>query len=364
MSHERPARARRFQATPQLEPLGWDDWFAERFAPFAANGFVSARVVADFGAEYLVHDGDRSLRAVTSRNMRNDGGPLPAVGDWVALKYREPAATIHGIVNRKTAISRKAAHLETTEQVLAANVDVVFVVASSQDVNARRIERYLTMAWQSGAAPVAVLTKCDIADSTADLRLSLAAVALGTPVLETSAMTGEGVETLAEQLRPERTGVLLGPSGVGKSSLINRMAGTDVMKTRSVHRSGEGRHMTSHRELILLPGGGMIIDTPGLREAQLWSGDEALGNLFEDVERIAMDCRFNDCQHRSEPGCAIKVAIDEGDLDAERFQSYVKLQRELRFVASKSEARLRLEERKKWKQIGLAAKVRGRLLGS
>lgn len=363
MSNERPARARRFQAIPQLALLGWDDWFAERFAPFATEGFVSARVVADFGAEYLVHDGDTSLRAVASRNMRNDGGPLPAVGDWVPLKHRQPAATIHGIVNRKTAISRKVAHVETKEQVLAANVDVAFVVASAQDMNVRRIERYLTMAWQGGAAPAVVVTKSDIADSPDDLRLELEAVALGTPVLVTSAITGEGVEALAVQLRPARTGVLLGPSGAGKSTLINRMAGAEVMKTRSVYRSGEGRHMTSHRELILLPGGGMIIDTPGLREAQLWTGGEAVGNLFEDVERIAIACRFNDCEHRSEPGCAIKAAIDDGGLDAERFQSYVKLQRELRFVASKSDARLRLEERTKWKQIGIAAKLRERLPG-
>jgi ribosome biogenesis GTPase / thiamine phosphate phosphatase len=363
LSNERPARARRFQAIPQLALLGWDDWFAERFAPFAAEGFVSARVVADFGAEYLVHDGDTSLRAVASRNMRNDGDPLPAVGDWVALKHREPAATIHGIVNRKTAISRKVAHVETKEQVLAANVDVVFVVAAAQDVNARRIERYLTMAWQSGAAPVVVLTKCDTADSTDDLRMELEAVALGAPVLVTSAVTGEGIEALSGQLQPRRTGVLLGPSGAGKSTLINRMAGADVMKTRPVHRSGEGRHVTSHRELIVLPGGGMIIDTPGLREAQLWTGGEGLRNLFEDVERIALDCRFNDCEHRSEPGCAIKAAIDDGSLDAERFQSYVKLQSELAFVATKSDSRLRLEERKRWKQIGVDNKVRERPLG-
>jgi ribosome biogenesis GTPase / thiamine phosphate phosphatase len=352
-----------FQAIPQLATLGWDDWFAEHFAPFAAEGFVPARVVADFGAEYLVHDGATSLRAVTSRNMRNDGGPLPAVGDWVVLKYREPAGTIHGIVNRKTAISRRAAHIETKEQVLAANVEIVFVVAAAQDVNARRIERYLTMAWQSGAAPVVVLTKSDMTDSPDDLRQELEAVAVGTPVLVTSAITGEGVEALAGQLRPARTGVLLGPSGAGKSTLINRVAGADLMKTRSVHRSGEGRHATSHRELILLPGGGMIIDTPGLREAQLWTGDEGLGNLFEDVERIAIGCRFNDCEHRSEPGCAIKAAIEQGALEPARLGSYRKLQRELRAVAARSVARLRSEERRKWKQIASDIKVRERLLG-
>jgi ribosome biogenesis GTPase len=342
--------------------LGWDDWFHERFALFAQQGHARARVIADFGAEYLVHDGEETLRAEAGRHLRNDGGQLPAVGDWVALRHREPLSTIHGWVERKTAFSRKAASIDSREQVLAANVDIAFVVASAQDVNARRIERYLTMAWQSGAAPVVVLTKSDVAGSPDELRMQLEAAAMGTPVLITSAITGEGVGALADRLRPSRTGVLLGPSGAGKSTLINRMAGAEVMKTRTVHRSGEGRHMTSHRELFQLPGGGMIIDTPGLREAQLWTGEDALGNLFEDIEDVARSCRFSDCDHRSEPGCAVKAAIVAGELDAARLESYRKLQRELRAVAAKSDARVRAEERRKWKQIAVDNKVRERLL--
>jgi ribosome biogenesis GTPase len=219
------------------------------------------------------------------------------------------------------------------------------------------------MAWQSGAAPVVVLTKSDIADSIDELRLELESAAAGTPVLVTSAITGEGVGALAEQLQPARTGVLLGPSGAGKSSLINRITGSELMKTRSVHLNGEGRHMTSHRELFLLPEGGMIIDTPGLREAQLWVGEDGLGNLFEDIEEIALQCRFTDCQHRSEPGCAIKAAIARGELDIARLESYHKLQRELRSVAARSDARIRIEERRKWKQIAMSNKVRTKLLG-
>jgi len=352
------------QFASQLSLLGWDDWFQERFALFAREGYAPARVTADFGAEYLLHDGEESLRAAAGRHLRNDGGQLPAVGDWVALRHREPVGTIHGWVERKTAFSRKVAWVETKEQVLAANVDIAFVVASAQDVNARRIERYLTMAWQGGALPVVVLTKSDIAASPDDLRSELEAAAIGTAVVVTSAITGEGVEALAELLQPARTGVLLGPSGAGKSTLINRMAGAEVMKTRTVHRSGEGRHMTSHRELIQLPGGGMIIDTPGLREAQLWKGDEALENLFEDVEEVARECRFNDCEHRSEPGCAINAAIDRGELDTARLESYRKLQRELRAVAARSDARMRSEERRKWKQIAVDNKVRSRLIGN
>ena len=346
------------QFATQLALLGWDDWFRERFAHFAEQGYAPARVVADFGAEYLLHDGDASRRAVAGRRMRNDDDRLPAVGDWVALHQRDPRSSVHGIVERKTSFSRKVASVESKEQVLAANVDVAFVVASAQDVNARRIERYLTMAWQSNAMPVVVLTKADIADSPDDLRAELEVVAMGTPVLVTSALTGEGVEALAEQLRPARTGVLLGPSGTGKSTLINRLAGAELMKTKEVHRTGEGRHMTSHRELVQLPGGGMIIDTPGLREAQLWQGEDALRNLFEDVEQIALGCRFSDCEHRSEPGCAIKDAIAGGELDQARLESYRKLQRELRAIAVRSDARLRSEERRKWKQISVANKIR------
>lgn len=351
-----------FQLGSQLASLGWDDWFKERFAAYASQGYAPARVAADYGAEYLVQDGE-SRRAAVGRHLRNDGEQLPAVGDWVALLQREPIATIHGVVERRTSFSRKVAHVETKEQVLAANVDVAFVVASAQDVNARRIERYLTMAWQSGASPVVVLTKADIAGSSEELRLELEAVAMGTPVLVTSAVTGEGVDSLAQALVPSRTGVLLGPSGVGKSSLINRVAGADLMRTRDVHKTGEGRHMTSHRELIQLPLGGMIIDTPGLREAQLWQGEDALANLFEDIETLALACRFSDCEHRSEPGCAIKDSIAAGELDAARLESYRKLQRELRSVAARSDARLRSEERRKWKQIAVSNKARTRIVG-
>ncbi len=343
----------------QLTALGWDSYFDEKFKPFAADGGVPARVIADYGTEYLVHDGGASSRAaVVGRHLRNTGSTMPAVGDWVSLVRGDPVGAIHGVVERRTVFSRKAASVETLEQVLAANVDVAFVVAAATDVNARRIERYLTIAWQSGAVPVVLLTKSDIATSLDELRAELEAVALGTPVIVTSAVTGEGLEELVRALRPARTGVLLGPSGAGKSSLINRIVGTDLMRTRLIHRSGEGRHMTSHRQLVQLPQGGMIIDTPGLREAQLWEGEEALGGVFEDIEQLALTCRFRDCGHKTEPGCAIKAALAEGSLDAARFRSFLKLQRELRAIAAKTDARIRLEDRKKWKQISVAAKVR------
>ena len=339
--------------------LGWDSYFDEKFKRFASDG-VPARVVADYGAEYLVHDGAGPRRAAVGRHVRNDGSVLPAVGDWVSVLKREPLNAILGVVDRRTVFSRNSAGVETREQILAANVDVAFVVAAATDVNPRRIERYLTIAWQSGAVPVVLITKADIAVSPDELRAELEAVSMGTPVVVTSAVTGDGVDEILRELQPARTGVLLGPSGVGKSTLINRIVGTELMRTRAIHNSGEGRHMTSHRQLVQLPQGGMIIDTPGLREAQLWEGEEVLSTVFEDIEELALHCRFSDCAHDTEPGCAIKAALADGSLDAARFQSYRKLQRELRAIAAKSDARIRIEERKKWKQISVAAKVRTR----
>ncbi len=335
----------------QLALLGWDAYFDEKFKEIAGEGEVPARVVADYGAEYLVHDGASPRRAAAGRSN-------PAVGDWVSLEN----GRITAVVERRTAFSRLAAGAETREQVLAANVDVAMVVAAATDVNARRIERYLTIAWQSGAVPLVLLTKADVAGSADELRDELAAVSMGTPVIVTSSVTGEGIEEVNRRLQPARTGVLLGPSGAGKSTLINRIVGSDLMRTRAIHRSGEGRHMTSHRQLVQLPTGGMIIDTPGLREAQLWVGEDALGSLFEDIEELALLCRFPDCAHVSEPGCAIKAALAAGSLDAGRLHSYRKLQRELRAIAARSDARVRQDERRKWKQIAVANKARVRYL--
>jgi ribosome biogenesis GTPase len=348
------------EIAPQLAFLGWDNYFYEKFKPYERDDYVPARVIADFGAEYLVQDADGTTRATAGRHLRNDSLLLPAVGDWVVLLRREPVSSVHGVLERRTVFSRKVSSKESREQVLAANVDVAFVVAAATDVNARRIERYLTIAWQSGAVPIVLMTKADTVDSPDDLRAELEAASAGTPVLVTSSVTGEGIDEITRRLQPALTGVLLGPSGAGKSTLINRIVGADVMQTRVVHRSGEGRHMTSHRQLVQLPGGGMMIDTPGLREAQLWEGEDGLGNLFEDIEELALRCRFTDCVHDSEPGCAIKAALADGSLEASRLESYRKLQRELRAIAAKSDARIRIEERRKWKQIAIAGKTRAR----
>ena len=338
------------QFTSQLTSLGWDLGYAEEFQRGARPREVPARVLADFSADYLIHDGAIARRARAR-------GVDPAVGDWVGVDDD----TIKDIVPRRTEFSRRSPGAANRQQVLAANVDVAFIVVAATDVNVRRAERYLTIAWQSGAVPVVVLTKADLAESPDAMRLNLESVAAGTSVIVTSSVSGEGLAEIAQQLRPARTGVLLGPSGAGKSTLINRIIGETVMRTRDIHESsGEGRHMTSHRQLIRLPGGGMIIDTPGLREAQLWIGEDALAGVFEDIEDLALRCRFSDCSHRTEPGCAIQAAMLDGSLDRGRFDSYRQLQRELRAIAARSDARLRSEQRRKWKQIAVASRARGR----
>ncbi|HZQ63901.1 MAG TPA: ribosome small subunit-dependent GTPase A [Gaiellaceae bacterium] len=334
-----------------LGRLGWTPAFEDHFAPFAADGLEPARVAVEHRGAYRLYTARGEQPAELAgrfRHAASSRGDLPAVGDWVAVSGGE-TVLVDAVLPRRTAFSRMAAndHGRTVEQVVAANVDVVFLTAGLDgDLNVHRLERYLTLAWESGARPVVVLTKSDLCDDVASAVLEVESTALGVPVHPVSNLTGEGVEALAAYFAGDRTVAALGSSGVGKSSLVNRLAGEELMPTGGLRADGRGRHTTTNRQLILLPGGGLYLDTPGMRELRLWESEEGLATTFDDVAAAAAQCRFSDCAHETEPGCAVRAAVADGRLDPERLASWRKLQGELRHLALKQDARLRSEARR------------------
>ena len=346
-------------SAPSLEALGWSAHFEEAFAPYAGDGSLPARVAVQHRGAYVVCSETGELTAEPTGRLHHETAPggLPVTGDWVVIRPHEDGsgAIIHAVLPRRTSISRKAAWLAAEEQVLGANIDVVFLVAGLDgDLNLRRLERYLATVWNSGAEPVVVLSKADLCEDVEAALASVASVAIGVPVHVASGLTGEGVDELRGYLTGNRTVALLGSSGVGKSTLINRLRGEDVQAVAELRRDGRGRHTTTTRELVLLPGGGLLLDTPGMRELQLWDANEGLGTTFDDVESLASECRFTDCSHDGEPGCAIQRALVDGSLERERYASYTKLQRELRALAIKQDKRLQADERKARRRFGRA----------
>lgn len=327
-----------------LDELGWTPDLADALPAH----HIPARVAVQHRGLYLAYAESGELRVRLPGRLRYERADV-AVGDWVAVA---DDALVQSVLPRRSAIVRNAAGLTTAAQTLAANVDVAFVVTSlGPDLEPRRIERYLVTIWESGATPEIVLTKADRLDDPWSLVAEVEAVALGVPVHVVSAVSGQGCDALRARILPGTTAVLLGSSGVGKSTLVNRWLGRELMATAET-RAGddEGRHTTSHRELILLPGGGIVVDTPGLRELQLWdAGDQALGATFSDVEELAGECRFSDCTHWREPGCAVLAAVENRELPRERLDSWRKLQRELRSIAVRHDALLRKEEARKWR---------------
>lgn len=272
---------------------------------------------------------------------------LPAVGDWVALEPGAGRGLIQAVLPRTSVFARRAAHTVAEEQIVAANVDIVFLLsAMDHDFNPRRIERYLTLAWESGAMPVVVLSKADSQSDPAPMIAEAERIAIGVPVLVTSARTGLGIEDLRARLAGHKTGALLGSSGVGKSTLINALVGYDRQETAAVRESDQrGRHTTTWRELVKLPGGGLLIDTPGMRALHLLEAEEGILASFADIEQLAGECDFRDCTHGPEPGCAVKRAVDSGTLPAERLANYHKLVAELAFLESKTDRKAQMEKK-------------------
>ena len=355
---------------PTLHDLGWDPGWAAAFLPFDAAGWLPARVVAAHRDSWVIASPTGDRDAVIAGRLRHEAvgvGDLPAVGDWVAaagLDGRD-TAVIQAVLPRRTAFGRNtsadgyAGNL-AGEQVLAANVDVALVITSLDgDFNLRRLERYLAVAWTGGTTPVILLNKADVALDPDGLRVAAEAVAPGVEVRTISALTGDGVAELAnDHLAPGRTAVVLGSSGVGKSTLVNALLGHERQRTSAVRDDdARGRHTTTHRELVRLPSGALLIDTPGIRSLGVAGAADGLENTFADIADLAQGCRFRDCRHDGEPGCAVRSALDDGRLDAARFASHRKLEREAAHVARANDPILRAAERRRWKTIHASVAV-------
>lgn len=337
---------------PDLETLGWDDSWHAAFEPYRSANLAPARVAVQHRGEYdvLTEDGERRTRITSRMRRASDRTELPVVGDWVAL---DTTGSIAAVLPRRTTISRRAAHEPASgvsrEQVVAANIDVAFVVqALGQELDRRLLERYLALAVESGARPVVVVTKADLQPGAEAVASDVAEPGGDVPILTVSARTGTGLDAVQAILTEGTTGALLGPSGVGKSTLVNALVGDDArLATGEMGVDGAGRHTTTRRELVLLPGGGMIVDNPGMREVHLWIEEESLLDAFDDIAEIALSCRFTDCRHETEPGCAVRAALESGELSRERFERYRALERELAELAERLERRERSRARRR-----------------
>jgi len=340
----------------RLEDLGWGPFFNQQLNSDERTALVPARVVEENRGAYRLYAEAGPTTATISGRLRHEAlmrGALPAAGDWVIVDPPSAGGTvIQLLLERRTNLSRKEAGERTGEQVLAANVDTVFLVSAlNEEFNPRKIERYLAAVWQSGARSVIVLNKADLGHDLDVFLRRTEAVAPGVPVLLTSTITGAGITAVRAQIDAGETAVFVGSSGVGKSSLVNALLDQAAQSVRAIRDDGKGRHTTTSRRLILLPGGGVVIDTPGLRELALWNADAGLGGAFADIESLASECAFRDCRHAREPGCAVRDAMERGTLAEARVGSYRKLERELEYVAGKQDESLRIAGKNRWKTL-------------
>ena len=361
----------------RLESLGWNRFFEAQLDHERDAELIPARVLEEQRGSYQLVGADPApgtesthtewrgeLSGRMRHDMAGDWSIAPCTGDWVMARVPPPheqgsPALIHRVLMRRTKFSRKEAGNRSAEQIIAANVDTIFLVQSlNRDLNPRRLERYLALLWESGAEPVIVLSKADLCADPEPLVARVHEAARGVTVHVTTSVEAHGLDALAEYLGVGRTVALVGSSGVGKSTIVNRLRGEEVMRVKGIRDDDRGRHTTTSRHLVMLPGGGMLLDTPGMRTVLMWEGEEGLKTAFEDIEAIAARCKFRDCKHDAEPGCAVRDSIESGELDAARYRNYIKVGREILHEAAKTDVKVRMEQQRKWRKIHLAARKR------
>ncbi|MGA1872252.1 MAG: ribosome small subunit-dependent GTPase A [Thermoplasmatota archaeon] len=337
-----------------LKELGWDDHFETSWKELSLQnikGITLGRISFYDGNSYTILTENAEIRGRPTSKVQ--GEVLPAVGDWTVVKLTETANMIIKVLPRKGCISRKVPGKASREQVIAANIDLVFIVMGlDRDFNLRRLERYLVMVSASGAQPVILLNKSDMVDDQEEKGKLVKGIAGNIPVYNISALSGQGLDIMGDHLFPGVTAALVGSSGVGKSTLINRLLREERLRTGEVRRGdGKGKHVTTSRELIVIPGGGIIIDNPGIRELQLWGGENMLDEAFPDIFELSWHCRFKDCQHVSEPDCEVKKALEAGEMDRSRYDNYIKMRKELKHLSLKTDKGAQAEERSRWRAI-------------